>query len=322
MRVGIIGCGGIARAHAVGYRTSGRIDLVAFCDADEGRARHFAADFGGKTYQSAEDMFDDASLQAVSICTPPSSHEELTVAALSRGIHVCCEKPLAHSVEAARSMCEKAAETGALLVTAYKFRFFPNVLWAKDIIDSGGLGKVVFVRNVFAGYIDMSERWFSNKAISGGGVMLDNGVHSVDLLRFLFGEVRGVFAVTGNFGKKMEVEDSCRMMLDMESGVTASVDLSWATGGPRNILEIHGTKGVLDLTWDGGAFQPVTGDPQEYAPPEDPVGKDPFAAQLDWFVRCITGEKKPRATDRDGLRALEILERAYEASEKPTWNFC
>lgn len=318
-RVGIVGCGGIARAHAEGYRTTGKAELSAFFDTDGRRAEAFAETYGGKAFTSIEEMMDRQHIDVVSICTPPSSHEEAACLAMRNRIDVCCEKPLAHTAAAARTMCRCADRTDALLVTAFKFRFFANVMWAKELIDGGHLGGVVFARNIFAGRIDMSERWFSKKEISGGGVMIDNGVHAIDLMRYLFGEVEGVFAVARNIGTPLDVEDTCRLLLNMSTGTWASVDLSWIAGQSRNILEIHGTKGLLELWWDGASFTPIEGEQILFVPPDDPILADPFAAQLDWFIACVRGEKRPRATAEDGLRALEIVERAYASATSPAW---
>ena len=321
IKAGIVGCGGIARAHAQGYRATGKAELTAFCDVELDRAKAFADEFGGQAYGSPQEMLKKGVVDVVSVCTPPSSHEEHTCRALEAGLHVCCEKPLAHTSASAAAMVQCAKDTGNLLVTAFKFRFFPNVLWAKNLIDSGKAGTVVFARNIFAGHIDMSERWFSKKDISGGGVMLDNGVHSIDLLRFLFGEVQGVFAVVRNAGKPLEVEDSCRLMLNMSSGTWASVDLTWVAGQSANFLEIHGTEGLIELQWGGGAFTPKTGNgaQEHYTAPTDPVLADPFSAQLDWFIDCVLGEREPRATANDGLRALEVVDTAYASAEQPAW---
>lgn len=319
LKAGIIGCGGIAQAHAQGYKTTGKADLVGFYDVENQKAEDYAQEFGGKAFASAEELLGGQTIDVASICTPPSSHENLACTAMQNGVHVICEKPLAHTSQSARVMCQCAADTGMLLVTAYKFRFFANVLWAKTLLDEGKLGKVVFARNIFAGQIDMSDRWFSKKEISGGGVMLDNGVHSIDLLRFLFGEVDGVFAVARNAGQPMEVEDSCRLMLNMSSSIWASVDLSWVAGQSQNILEIHGTDGLVELWWNGGSFVPKSGEPSEFTPPNDPVAADPFAAELDWFMACVRGEKKPRATAEDGLKALEVIDRAYACAQSPPW---
>jgi predicted dehydrogenase len=318
-RVGIIGCGGIARAHARGYAAAPGARLAALYDVDAGRARAFAGKHGGGACVSLEEMLAEAELDAVSVCTPPAFHEEAACAALRAGVAVCCEKPLAHNAESARRMCACAAETGALLVTAYKFRFFPNVLWAKEMLDAGRLGEVLAARVRFAGIIDMSGTWFSKKEVAGGGVMMDNGAHAVDLLRFLLGEVRAVFAVVANRGAAMEVEDSCRMLLDMASGAWGEAALSWAVPQPANILEVHGTAGLLELSGKGGRFLPARGEPESFAKPDDGLRADPFAAQLGWFLDCIDGRREPRATAGDGLRALEIIEAAYASAAEPGW---
>ncbi len=318
-RVGIIGCGSIAEAHATGYEKTGRADLVAVCDIDRGKAQALAERHGGMPYTSAEAMLQEARLDAVSVCTPPKWHEEASCMALRTGVAVCCEKPLAHSVDSARRIRSCAEETDAVCVTAYKFRFFPNVLWARDLVAAGRLGTVVSCRNTFSGIADMAGRWFSDKAISGGGVVADNGVHSFDLLRFLFGEIDGVFAVTRKHAKSIAVEDTCRALVRMPDGILASVDLSWSAPQSRNILEIQGAGGLVELWWTGGRFTPASGGPEEFQWPADPVAADPFAAQLSWFLRCIDGEVEARATVADGVRALEVVAAAYESAAGPAW---
>ena len=151
--------------------------------------------------------------------------------------------------------------------------------------------------------------------------MLDNGVHSIDLLRYLFGEVKGVFAISRNAGKPLEVEDSCRLMLDMNGGVWASVDLTWVAGQSPNFLEVHGTGGLIELQWGEGSFTPKPGDGDRvrYSAPDDPILANPFSAQLDWFLACVRGEKDPRATGHDGLRALEVVDKAYASAKRPAW---
>jgi len=313
-RVGIVGCGGIARAHAKGYAMLPNAELAALYDTDRERAEAFAQKHGGEAFASLEEMLDRAKPTAVSVCTPPAFHEEATCAALRAGVAVCCEKPLAHDAASAGRMCACAAETGTLLVTAFKFRFFPNVLWAKALLDAGRLGTVVSARVVFAGIADMSEKWFSKKSVSGGGVMMDNGVHAVDLLRFLLGEVRGVRAVTANHGVPLGVEDSAHVFMEAASGAWAEAELSWAVPQPKNFLEIHGTAGLLDLWMNGGRFRPAKGEPEEFEGTEDPVSANPFAAQLSWFLECLENRREPRATAGDGLRALQILEAAYASA--------
>lgn len=310
-RIGIVGCGGIARAHARGYAMLPNAHLAALYDTDRERAEAFARKHGGEPYASLEEMLSRAGLTAVSVCTPPAFHEEAACAALRAGVAVCCEKPLAHDAASAERMCACAEETGTLLVTAFKFRFFPNVLWAKTLLDAKRLGTVVSARVAFAGIIDMSEKWFSRKSVSGGGVMMDNGVHAVDLLRFLLGEVRSVRAVAAGRGVPLEVEDSAHIFMETASGAWGEAELSWAVPQPRNFLEIHGTGGLLVLWKNGGRFCPATGEPEECEGTEDPVLADPFAAQLSWFLGCVEGRCAPRASAEDGLRAVQIIEAAY-----------
>ena len=137
------------------------------------------------------------SLDAVSLCTVPSTHHGIAIDLLKAGVNVLCEKPLAISVTQAEEMSRTAKERNRLLFTAFKFRFHDEVRRAKELIDAGSLGQILNFRLMFGGYIDMAGQWYSQKALSGGGIIMDNGPHAADLMHFLFGDVKSVTAQVG-----------------------------------------------------------------------------------------------------------------------------
>src|SRR5262249_45199317 len=140
------------------------------------------------------EMIRNESLTGVSVCTVPVTHRDIVIDVLRAGIHVLCEKPLTISVEHANEMLETAQDKKLLLLTAFKFRFYDEILHAKELIDRGSLGKILSFRLMFGGYIDMAGSWYSRKELSGGGIIMDNGPHALDLIRFLLGDVRNVTA--------------------------------------------------------------------------------------------------------------------------------
>ena len=319
LKIGIIGCGGIARAHINGYAQNGNVELVAFCDVRKDNAQQRANEFKGRSYTDYKKMIEEEELDGISICTPPFTHKEIAVEVLNKGINVFCEKPLAVSINEAKEMVGSAHNNEVLLMTAFKFRFFDEILRAKQLISQGEIGKIIMFRNMFGGTVDMSKRWFSKKEISGGGVLIDNGVHAVDLFRFLFGEVKNVSARVATFIQDIEVEDTARILLEMESGSFGTVDLSWSIPYPQPFyLEVYGSEGSIMVGWDILRYQTnktkkwteVRGGPKE---------ENAFIKEINHFVNCIKGRETPIVSGVDGLRALEIIEAAYRSNEEKVW---
>ncbi len=151
-----------------------------------------------QAFTDAESMADAVELDAVLVCTPPSTHREICCALMERGIHVLCEKPLAISSADAEVMIAAAEARGLHFMMASKFRYVADAQKAKELIADGTIGEVVLFENVFTGRVDMSTRWNSNPEIAGGGVLIDNGTHSVDVARFCLGELAEVQAMEGN----------------------------------------------------------------------------------------------------------------------------
>jgi predicted dehydrogenase len=195
-------------------------------------------------------MLEEVRPDAVSICTPPSAHAEITLEALARGVHVLCEKPFAITLPDAKKMLNAAADAGLVLMMASKFRFVDDVVKAKGVIDSGILGQIVLFENVFCSRVDMRGRWNSRKDFAGGGVLFDNGSHSVDLARYLLGPITAVQAQHGLQVQPIEVEDTSRMYFKTAGGVMGSIDLRWSIHKEiESYVSVFGTEGTLSIGW-------------------------------------------------------------------------
>jgi len=319
IRIGIIGCGNIATAHINAYSKNEDVNLTSFCDVEAERARKYADKFKGKFYSDYKEMIEKEKLDGVSICTPPSTHKEIATTFLSRGINVLCEKPLAISTSQAKQMVDAATKNNVLLLTAFKFRFFDGVLRAKELIFRGRIGKVIMFKNMFGGLVDMSRRWFSKREVSGGGVLIDNGVHAVDLSRFLFGEVKNISARIATFAQDINVEDTARVLLEMENGVLGTIDLSWSIPYPQPFyLEVYGSEGSIMVGWDILRYR--TSKTKKWTEIRGGFKEeDAFIKEINHFVNCIKGRETPIVSGVDGLRALEIVEAAYRSNEEKVW---
>src|SRR5262245_44506511 len=195
IRFGLVGAGGIARAYVEALAATEEARLVAVADTRFEAAAALAASCGADAFHSHHELGDQGGCEAVIVSTPPRFHAEVTLDLLGRGIAVLCEKPLSISQEAARSMIDGAARAGIHLAMASKFRYVPALAAARQLVMDGAIGELIQVENAFSGRIDMSRRWNSDPWVSGGGVIIDNGTHSADIVRFLAGRVDSMFAV-------------------------------------------------------------------------------------------------------------------------------
>ncbi|HSK74257.1 MAG TPA: Gfo/Idh/MocA family oxidoreductase, partial [Pyrinomonadaceae bacterium] len=195
LKFAIIGTGGIAQTYAQAFQTSNCCKLVAAADIREEAAKAFAEPFGAKAFADYKTLAENSEIDAVIISTPPNSHPEITEFFMNRGVHVLCEKPLCLSVSEARAMIETAEKTGVKFTMASKFRYVEDVIKAKSLVASGVLGEVAQFENAFTAKVDMSRRWNSDKEVAGGGVLIDNGTHSVDIIRYFLGAIEEILAV-------------------------------------------------------------------------------------------------------------------------------
>ncbi|HYO25030.1 MAG TPA: Gfo/Idh/MocA family oxidoreductase, partial [Lacipirellulaceae bacterium] len=197
-RFGLVGTGAIAQAYVQAFAKSEQVELAAVADCRLDAAEAMAASAGCQAFASAEAMAEGAALDAVIVCTPPATHRDICCDLLDRGLHVLCEKPLAITSASAREMIDAAEARGLVFTMASKFRYVADVTRAKEFIAGGLIGEVVLFENVFTGRVDMTQRWNSDPRIAGGGVLIDNGTHSVDITRYCLGGLAEIQAMEGH----------------------------------------------------------------------------------------------------------------------------
>jgi len=311
MRIGIIGCGGIAKAHAGAYKENNTA-ICAVTDVCKEAAEAMVKETGAQVFADYKSLLDSGKVDAVSICTPPVSHEEVAVYALSKGVHVLLEKPQAHSVESAKRINEAAAKSKAILMMAFRHRFIPANAKMKEMIDAGKIGKVVFFHNTFCGpAFHMKDKWFTKKAISGGGCMLDTSSHSVDLFRFLVGEIAEQKAVMFKHFENTDVEDAAILSVKAENGAIGAFTSTFVAGDGIAYIDIVGQDGRL-------YFDYLKADELKYKKRGD---KDwevikvatgwGFNEQTAHFLKAAAGTEKLAITAHDGFRDIEVIQANY-----------
>lgn len=313
VRCALVGLGGIGSAHLQAMSGAAGAELVAVAEPREA-ARAAAKERGLRCYADARDPGLAQSVDAVVIATPPATHHELACHFLERGVHVLCEKPLAPSVSEARSMLQLAHGLGLELMMASKFRYVGDVVEARALLDSGLIGPPVLLENTFSGKVQMKDRWNSQRAIAGGGVLIDNGTHSVDIARFLLGPLVEVQALLGPSLQDLEVEDSARLFFRASSGAHGTADLTWSLQKEaEGYVTVYSRSGTVVLGWRGSRYRAEGG-----------AGWVPFGegydklrclrAQFVNFVGVVQGSDRRRITAADALASVEVIEAAYASA--------
>jgi predicted dehydrogenase len=319
LRVGLVGCGRVARTYLDALGKVPGCRLVGLADVVEPAAQELGARHGVPAYAGGGRLLESASPDAVIVCTPPATHPEVAGFFLDHGVHVLCEKPLALRSADAEVLVARAEAAGRVLMMASKFRYVEDVIRAADLVASGRLGEVVLYENVFCSRVDMRGRWNSDPVQAGGGVLVDNGTHSVDIARYLIGPIVKVQAEEGRRLQGLDVEDTCRLHLRSASGVMGAIDLSWSIHKERDAyIELFGSEGVVSIGWKRSKYR--LGEGADWVVFGDGYDKlAAFARQLDNFVSTIRGTEAPRISAAESIESVRVIEAAYRSMRRDDW---
>lgn len=338
MRFGLIGAGAIGTIRANALSQSRDCELVAIHDLDLKRAKK--AGPRATFHSNVEDMLGSADVDAVVISTPPSIHEELATKALQAGKHVLLEKPMAPTSAACRRMAEVATASGKLLTVGYNHRYFAAAKLVRDAVRCAEIGKLSHVR-VYAGHTGLSEfkaPWMYDAAVMGGGALLDNGTHVIDLLRYVMGDADEVVGMASNKVWNLPgVEDNGFGLIRSSDGVIGRIEASWSEWkGYRFLIEAYGDRGmarayyapmmasVIRMDEPGGKpkvarhFFPMSIIREKVRGWQSTV-TGTFVEEFAEFAALASGKDDSDiriARAADGIRAVEIAKAIYESSEK------
>ena len=326
MKVGVIGGGGVSRFHFAGYAAGGA-QVVAVADADPQTLSRAQAQWNvPRGYADFEALCADPEVEAVSVCLPNALHFPATLAAARAGKHVLCEKPISLSLTQADEMIAACREAGVILQIGHHLRSNAYAEQARRMIESGRLGRIAFLRlrqahDWSGGEVRASFRTFAS---SGGGTLLDNGSHMMDLARFFGGNVKDVFARTATLGFEVEVEDTSLVSLAFQSGALGSVENAWTATGWEEAFWIYGTKGALEYTNRTGTpemrhvFRDSPG--TDWGSQDVAVyrfaGLEPHARNVVEFLEAIRGERPVVCTGEDGREAVRLILASYESAKE------
>lgn len=319
VRFGLIGAGGIAQSYLQAFETCSTAELVAVTDVRREAAEAMSAKANCPFFTSHEAMAAEVELDAVIVCTPPISHPEICIQFLEQQVHVLCEKPLSIDVASAVAMQNAAQRSGAILTMASKFRYVEDVIKAKQIVASGILGEIVLFENAFTARVDMSQRWNANPTISGGGVLIDNGTHSVDIMRYFLGALAEVQVVEGKRIQGLAVEDTVRIFVKSTSGIMGNIDLSWSINKELDYyLRIYGSQGTISVGWKESKYRQASS--PEWIQFGNGYNKvQAFRSQIENFAKAIRQAESLLITAEDGIASVETIEAAYRSLHQNRW---
>jgi predicted dehydrogenase len=319
IRFGLIGAGGIAQSHAQAFRSSSLAKVVCVVDNRVDAAAALAEGLGCRSCTEYDALPTQADVDAVLICTPPSTHAEIAIHFLQRGVPVLCEKPVATKLDDALAMVEAARAGNVLFTMASKFRYVDDVIRTKSLLASGVLGEIILFENAFTSRVDMSQRWNSDPAISGGGVLIDNGTHSVDILRYFLGPIVEVQVVEGKRVQGLPVEDTVRVFARTENDVLGAIDLSWSINKELDsYINIYGSNGTARVGWQRSEYRQASSkDWVQFGNGYQKV--DALRGQIDNFCRALRNEEPLRITADDAIASVAVVEAAYQSLANSHW---
>ncbi|GAB4153271.1 MAG: Gfo/Idh/MocA family oxidoreductase [Planctomycetota bacterium] len=316
----IVGCGAIAEAYLEALEGLAGLRLTAVVETSVRRLSEFRCASLVRRCASLDQLLDHAHPPAAAlVLTPPASHEPLALALLDAGLHVFCEKPLALSSASAERMCSAAARASRRLMMGSKFRYTPDLLTAHSLLAEGLIGEALLFENVFCSRVEMATRWNSRPEISGGGVLIDNGSHSVDIARWLLGPLARVQAQFARRVQPVEVEDTARLLFETHSGTVGSIDLSWSLHKEvPSFVRLYGERGTIEVGWRRSRHK-VRGEREWTAFGRGYDKVEAFRNQLADFAASILDGQTPRITDLDALASVRAVEAAYRSAAERRW---
>ena len=345
MKVGIIGSGSISEYHLRAFQSVPDVEVAAITSIALEQAKDVASRFGiPKVYESSEALLADNEIDAVSVAVWNASHAELSIAALNAGKHVFCEKPMARNAAEAAGMVAAEKKSGKLLMIGLVRRFDLKSDAALNVVRSGALGDIYYMKAAYLRRDGQPGGWFTDKSRSGGGALIDIGIHSLDLALYLAdaGAVRSVRGTTFQLPDIMkgvkgtekylskgadglrDVEDMVTANLFFENGAVLNLEASWAQHLKEDSqnLELFGTKGglkvdpELSLSWNNGSYPADTSYNIHSSLNGEKFLDEIFSREMSHFRDCVVDAVPCIAPSSDGLNLMKIIDAVYLSAEE------
>ena len=346
LKIAVIGCGGISNCHLGGYSRNPNVEIYALCDINRARAEEKAAKYG----VPLERVFDDKDkmlaalpeIDAVSVCTWNNAHAECTIAALNAGKHVLCEKPMAMNAAEAIAMKAAAEKSGKLLMIGFVRRHGNDAAVVRDFVDAGYFGDIYYAKAQYLRRNGNPGGWFGDKSRSGGGPLIDLGVHVIDYVRYLKGKPKAVSVYGATYQKLFnrphikkthegyiaardtsqdtppcDVEDMATALIRFEDGTSMAIETSFSLNAqPEGKIELFGVKGGARIDSDIHLYGEMNDRLVniEIDSAREMSFDDMFRAEVDHFIDCVLNGTECIAPAEDGVELMRILDGIYESA--------
>ena len=344
IKVAIVGTGNISNVHIKAYLKNPNVELYAFCDIDEEKLKARGAEYGvTRLYTDEETMLRELpEIDAVSVCTWNSAHAPCTILALRYGKHVLCEKPMAMNATEARAMIDASKKYGKKLMVGFVRRFGNDAAITKDFIDAGNLGDVYYAKTTYLRRNGCPGGWFGDKSRSGGGPLIDLGVHVIDLARYLMGcpnpisvygatfdcigkrenlKDKAAYNIRGKGKETFDVEDMATALIRFDNGAVLSVEASFNLHIKKDTgtIELFGSKGGAKLSPEFELYTEMN----DYLVdvnlnmPSALSFEGLFENEINYYVDSILNDRDLSSIAEDGCTLMKILDAIYlSAKEK------
>ena len=321
--IGVIGCGLIGKKRVKALGQSGC--LIACADVDINAAQSLAGASNARVYKDWESLLKLPEVDIVIVATLHDSLARISLAAIMSGKHVLVEKPAARNAKELEPVIEASEQKGIKVHVGFNHRYHRSLLKAREIIDLGKLGELMFIRARYGhgGRVGYDKEWRAKPELSGGGELIDQGTHLIDLSRWFFGDFTEIQGFAHTYYWDMPVDDNGFLLLKTQKKQTAFLHVSCSEWKNLFSMEIYGQKGKLDLSGLGGSYgvekitfyEMLKGmGPPETTSWEYPMEDNSWTVELAEFYEDILIDRPPSAGLRDAHAALKIIEKIYQES--------
>lgn len=317
LRIGIVGLGVISYRHAQSISDTEDAELIAASSRTEENREKFGKEFNVQMFADYEGMLKQDTIDAVSICTPSGTHLDFGIKAAEAGKHVIVDKPIEVSVERGQKLIDSCRNNGVKLAVIYQNRYSDAVLKLKDAVDSGKIGKPVMVRGTVKWFRSQDyysdSGWRGTLDLDGGGALINQSIHTIDLLLWILGDLNSVYGIKNtSTHKHIEAEDNLAATLQFASGTLGQFEASTSVvpSQPR-MIEINGSKGTAIL--QGNEFILQTDDEETSLDFNHQTPDLFFRRQYHEITRAILDNAQPPFSGYEALKSLAAVEAIYES---------
>ncbi len=324
MNIGIVGAGLQGRRRAQALRQSKDDRLVAVVDVNQDAAKALAIGTDAIVYSNWEEITKRDDINTVIICTPPNLHAPIGIAAMKNGKHVLCEKPLAMNPAEAEKMVAAARDNNVKLKGGFNHRHHPGIKQAKTWVNQGSIGELISIRCQYGigGRPGYDKEWRADSKIAGGGQLMDQGMHLLDLCRWFIGDFNEVFGFLATSYWDMPLEDNAFALLRTKKEQIVSMHTSWTQWKNQFIFEVSGKDGYVTINGLGGSYgteKAILGKRAFLEPFREEIiefRSEDRSWQEEWleFVSAIRENREPLSNGYDGLQALRLAYAIYESA--------